>query len=568
MRMSNFFGRTLREIKGGADNSGYGYLVRAGYIRQHAAGIYSLLPPGLRSVRKIEKIIRKEMEGIGAQEILMPVVNPAEIWQETGRWYSIDQELGRFQDRRGRDMALAMTHEEIVSDLLRKEVNSYRQLPSIVFHFQTKWRDDPRPRAGLIRVREFTMKDSYSFDIDNEGLEKQYKDHYDAYFRIFESCGLPVIAVKSDTGMMGGQTAHEYMYLNPLGEDTLLICGKCGYKANKQTAVFKKEKFPEDVKEIEEVSTPETKTIDELCEFLGQPAAKTAKAVFSTGTWKSKDGDEEKLVVAVIRGDLEIEEAKLLKVSGASSLTPADEAAIRKCGMEPGYGSPIGAHDCLVIVDDSAAEGVNLTAGANKEGYHLLNTNYERDYSGVVGDIAGARENDLCAECGTPLKAERGIEVGNIFQLGTKYSESMGCYFQDQNGKTQPVVMGSYGIGIGRLLGCLAEEYSDDNGLLLPAEIAPFQVHLVSLLKKGDEAEVLYKELLQAGVEVLYDDRKESPGVKFNDADLIGIPLRITVGARGLKDGNVEFVNRKDGNKSLVAYNKAVESAGEIFGLK
>lgn len=553
MRMSRMFSKTLREAPNGADCKGYEYLLRAGYIRQMGAGIFSLLPLGFRAVTKIQNIVREEMNAIGAEEILMPLVNPADIWKETGRYYSIDKEMSRFNDRVGRDMVLAMTHEEAVTDIARGEIDSYKRLPLLVYQIQTKWRDDPRPRAGLIRVREFTMKDSYSFDRDYEGLDKVYRAHYKAYFRIYSRCGLPVIAVGADSGMMGGKVSHEYMYLSPIGEDTIIYCPECGYTANRQVASFRKEYLKEEMKAIEKIATPHSKTIEDLAGYLGIDAAKTAKCVFMVGSFiNDKNGEEtDKLIVAVIRGDLEVEESKLSNAAKANSIRPAHEEEIRACSMVPGYASPIGATGSFIcIVDDSVAESSNLVAGANEEGYHFINTNYGRDYSGIVADIASARDGFACPECGRPLKASKGVEVGNIFQLGTRYSEAMNCTYQDEEGKQKPVIMGSYGIGIGRLLACLAEEYNDEGGLCLPISVAPYQVHLVSLVKDNEVGERIYQELERSGIEVLYDDRKETAGVKFADADLIGVPIRITIGNRSLKEGKVEVKYRATGEST------------------
>lgn len=566
MRMSKLFSRTLREAPASAESKGYEYLLRAGYIHQLGAGIFSLLPLGLRTIRNIERIIREEMDAIGGQEIQMPVVNPADIWKETGRYYSIDKELSRFNDRVGREMVLAMTHEEAVSDIARAQIDSYKRLPSMVYQIQTKWRDDPRPRAGLIRVREFTMKDSYTFDKDHEGLVKQYEAHYKAYFRIFGRCGLPVIAVGSDSGMMGGKVAHEYMYLSPIGEDTIIICGSCGLTANRQVATFRKESFPEQPAEITEVKTPDTKTIEALAEFLQVPASKTAKAVFYMGTYTDEDGTEmEKLITAVIRGDLNVEDAKVQRAAQANRLRPAHDEEILAAGMVPGYGSPIGAQSDIVVVDESAAHSNNLVAGANKDGYHLLHTNFERDYTGTVADIASAGEGHACSECGHPLAVQKGVEVGNIFQLGTRYSETMGCYFQTEDGKREPVIMGSYGIGVGRLLACVAEEYAGESGMSLPVTIAPYQVHLVSLVKDSEIPDGLYEQLLSEGIDVLYDDRKGSAGVKFNDADLIGIPIRITIGNRGLKENSAEVAVASEPEKRMIGLDSIITEIKSII---
>ena len=552
--MSKLFSRTLREAPNSADSKGYEYLLRAGFIRQLGAGIFSLLPFGFSASKKIEQIIREEMNAIGGQEILMPVVNPADIWKETGRFYSIDKEMSRFHDRGGRDMVLAMTHEEAVTDLARGEIDSYKRLPLLVYQIQTKWRDDPRPRAGLIRVREFTMKDSYSFDIDQAGLDEQYKAHYKAYFRIFSRCGLPVIVVGADSGMMGGKISHEYMYLCGIGEDTIITCPSCSYTANRQVATFSKAYYPQEQKEIEKVLTPNCKTIDELATFLNIQTSQTAKAVFMVGTFinDTNGEEEEKVIVGIIRGDLEVEENKLQNAARANSLRPAHPEEILAKKMVPGYGSAIGCStDVVVIVDDSVKESNNLVAGANEESYHFLNTNFGRDYQGVVADIASASANYACPVCKQPLTSSKGVEVGNIFQLNTRYSDSMDCTYQDENGARKPVIMGSYGIGVGRLLACLAEHYCDEKGLSLPISVAPMQVHLVSLVKDAELGESLYNQLTKAGIEVLYDDRKESAGVKFADADLIGLPIRMTLGNRSLKEGKVEVKLRSNLDETL-----------------
>ncbi len=569
MRMSNLFSRTLREAPAGADTKGYEYLIRAGYIDQLASGIFSLLPLGFRSIQKISAIVREEMNALGAQEILMPVVNPGDLWKETGRFYSIDREMTRFKDRRDSDMCLAMTHEECCTDLGRNVIDSYKRLPLLVYQLQTKWRDDPRPRAGLIRVREFTMKDSYSFDKDQAGLEKVYKAHYDAYFRIYKRCGLPVVAVGSDSGMMGGKISHEYMYLSPIGEDTIITCPDCGYTANRQVAKFRKEYSKEDIKAKELVETPHIKTIEDLCSFLKIDAKKTAKALFMVGTYiNDQNGeDEEKLIVGIVRGDMEVEENKLQNAAGCNSMRPAHEEEILAANMVPGFGSPIGCKDgTVVIIDDSVANSNNLVAGANKDGFHYLNTNFGVDYSGTVADIASAQGGYRCPECGQPLNSSKGVEVGNIFQLGTRYSEAMGCYYQDENGDRKPVIMGSYGIGIGRLLACLCEEYNDEKGLKLPLAVAPYQVHFISLIKDTEVADSICKKLEDAEIEVLYDDRKESAGVKFADADLIGIPVRITLGSRSFAEGKCEVkLRNSDGEVMSFELDNLVEEVKALI---
>ena len=565
MRVSKLISQTLREAPAEAEIPSHRLLLRAGFIRQLAAGIFTYMPLAKRSLTKIEDIMRDEINAIGGQELAMPVIHPAEIWQETERWYQIGSEMGRFKDKNNRDMVLAMTHEEVVADIVRKEIHSYRQLPLLIYHIQTKWRDDPRPRAGLIRVREFTMKDSYTLDADWEGLDKQYQAHYQAYFNIFHRSGIPTVAVKSDVGMMGGKMAHEFMYLTPIGEDTLLICKACNYAANRHIARFQKpESAQEDPMPVEKVATPDSKTIEDLANFLGVPEAKTAKAVFFMANIPEGQESVERFVFAVLRGDMELNEIKLANAIKASELRPATEEEIISVGAVPGYASPVGLQNSLVVVDDLIPESPNLVAGANEEGYHLKNVNFGRDYQAdIVTDIAAAQEGDACPNCGGTLRTVRGVEVGNIFKLGSRYSDSMGCYYLDKDGKEKPVIMGSYGIGSGRLLACVAEEHHDEYGLIWPISVAPYHVHIVALSGKGaddvkDTAERLYQDLLAAGVEVLYDDRTESPGVKFNDADLIGLPIRLTVSGRSLQQGGIEFKRRDSQAKTIVPQDQII----------
>ncbi len=577
MRMSQLFSQTLREAPADAEVESHKLLVRAGYIQQLAAGIFTYLPLAKRVLTKIENIMRQEIDAIGGQEITMPVVHPAEIWKETGRWYQIGSEMGRFYDKSGRDMVLAMTHEEVVADLVRRTVHSYRQLPVLLYHIQTKWRDDPRPRAGLIRVREFTMKDSYSLDIDQEGLDQQYRAHYQAYYNIFHRCGLQVKAFKSDVGMMGGSMAHEFMYLTPIGEDTLLVCNNCGYAANRHIARFKKNSAAlEEPLPIEKVATPDTKTIEDLTEYLGIPKSKTAKAIFIIASIIQGVESSDRLVFAIVRGDMDLNETKLTNVLKAKELRPAREDEIISVGAVPGYASPKGLKDVLVVVDDAIPESPNLVAGANEEGFHYLNVNYDRDYKAeIVADIAVAEEGSLCPECRNPLGLQRGVEVGNIFKLGSRYSEAMGANFLDQEGKAKPVIMGSYGIGSGRLMASVAEEHHDEYGLIWPISVAPFEVHLIILQKKvkhqdqnkGEEvdendpldvAEGLFEQFQSAGIEILFDDRDQRPGVKFNDADLIGIPIRLTVSDRSLQAGGIEVKRRDQKEKTIIPTDKIV----------
>ncbi|GIX48400.1 MAG: proline--tRNA ligase [Candidatus Tectimicrobiota bacterium] len=453
-------------------------------------------------------------------------------------------------------MVLAMTHEEVVAELARQEIRSYRQLPCLVYQIQTKFRDEPRPRGGLIRVREFTMKDSYSLDADWEGLDAQYRAHYQAYFNIFHRCGLPVIAVQSDVGMMGGQMAHEFMYLTPVGEDTLVLCDACGYAANRQVARVRKAAPPAEAPlPIEKVATPGVTTIEALAGFLNLPPSRTAKALFLVATCADParpERERQQLVFAVVRGDMELNETKLANAIGATHLRPAREEEIRAIGAEPGYASPVGLElkDVLVVVDDLIPQSPNLVAGANEPGYHLLHTNYGRDYQAtLVADITAAQEGDACLKCGAPLRTARGVEVGNIFKLGTRYSEKLGATFLDRDGTEKPIVMGSYGIGSGRLLACIVEEHHDERGICFPITVAPYHVYCVVMSPRAPEveqvAEQLYREAWAQGIEVLLDDRDTTAGVKFNDADLIGLPLRLTVSARSLAAGGVELKHRR-----------------------
>ncbi len=561
MRVSQLFNQTLRKSSDQNDVAGHQFLIQAGYLRPLASGIFGYLPLAQRTLANISKIIREEMDAIGGQEVSLPVVHPAEIWQESGRWYSINEEMGRFKDRNGRDMVLAMTHEEAVAAVTRDIIQSYRQLPALIYQLQTKWRDDPRPRAGLIRTREFTMLDSYSLDRDEQGLDMQYQAHYAAYLRIFERCDLPVMAIKSDTGMMGGTFAHEFMYLNPIGEDTIIICDSCGYAANRQIAKFKKlTNASEEAKEIEKVATPDKKTIADLVDFLHIPAERTAKAVFLMaeieGAWQ--------LVLALLRGDLELNETKLSHILHSAQLRPALDEEIKVSGAVPGYASPIGLKNILIVVDNEIPNLRNLTAGANELGYHLMNVNYGRDFKAdIVADIACADQGLLCPECGKPLTSQRGIEVGNIFKLGTFYSEHMGCNFLDEDGISKPIVMGSYGIGLGRLMSCIAEEHHDEKGLAWPVPIAPYTVYLIHIEDKTAEtrtiAESLHTKLQEAGLQILYDDRDASPGVKFNDADLLGIPFRLTISARSLSNGGIEIKSRASDSTQVIGLGQVVD---------
>ncbi|MEJ7763668.1 MAG: proline--tRNA ligase [Thermomicrobiales bacterium] len=565
MRMAQQFGRTLREAPGDVEIVSHQLMVRAGMIRPLGAGLFSLLPLGWRVVRKVEQIVREEMDAIGGQELLMPVVHPADIWRETGRYDQVGPEMARFKDRADRDMVLAMTHEEVVTDLARSEISSYRQLPQIVYHIQTKFRDEPRARGGLIRVREFTMKDSYSLDRDEAGLDDAYRAHWRAYERIFRRCGLRFLVVGADVGMMGGSASHEFMGPSPNGEDTILICPAGDYAANREVATFRRETpVAEDARPMTEVETPDATTIEALARYLDIPVARTAKAVFFTGA-------SGRFVFAVIRGDLDVNETKLRGASGETALVPATAEQIRAVGAEAGYGSPVGVRDALVVVDESVRDTPNLVAGANRVGWHLRDVNLGRDYAAdVVADIASAEAGFACPVCGTPMTAERAIEVGNIFKLGTRYSVALGATYLDAEGVAHPIVMGSYGIGPGRTAATVVEQVADERGIRWPVTIAPYEVSLlwIGTAKDADTvvaADALYAELTAAGIEVLYDDRTERAGVKFNDADLIGNPIRLSVSSRTLAEGQAELRLRSEAESTLIPVAEVVPTIQRLL---
>lgn len=568
MRFSRLFGRTLREDPAEAEIISHKLLQRAGFIKPLASGIYTQMPLGWRVSKKIMDIFRAEMDALGCQEMAMPVINPAEIWKQTGRWDSVGSALVRWKDRNERDMALAMTHEEALSDILKTELESYKQLPILVYHIQTKVRDEPRPRAGLIRVREFIMKDAYSVHADQADIDRFYPDMVQAYRNIYQRCNLNFVEVEADSGMMGGNASHEFMVLSENGEDTVFISSDGKYAANAERAEFDKgAPAPEELLPTEEVYTPNCKTIEQVAGFLGVPQTRTVKAVFYVAENKTQD-----FVFAVIRGDLPVNEVKLGNALGGMRFRVATEEEIIAVGAVPGYATPIGlkkdlgnGRKLIVVADDSAVNFPNLVSGANKPEYHLKNTNAGRDYQpDIVADIALAQDGDKCAGSDATFVLHRGIEVGHCFKLGKRYSAPMGLSYLDENGKAQTPIMGSYGIGVGRLMAAVVEQHHDDHGIIWPESIAPFDVHLVSLAKKADDevgkqAELLYEEMQAAGIEVLFDDRKESPGVKFSDADLIGLPWRITVSDRSLKSGGVEVKRRSEADRQVIAVDELVD---------
>jgi prolyl-tRNA synthetase len=551
MRLSQLFFATLRDDPAEAEMPSHRLLLRAGYVRQLGSGIYSLLPLGKRVSDRVEQIIREEQNRIGGQELEMPVVHPADVWRASGRYQAIGPELGRFKDRGGRDMVLAMTHEEVVALLLADVVKSYRQLPMMVYHFQTKWRDEPRSRGGLIRVREFVMKDAYSCDRDQAGLDASYESQHAAYVRTFERLGLETVVVASDVGIMGGSQAHEFMVLNPAGEDVLVLCEACGYAANRQVAAIQyAPPASEEPLPLEKIETPGTTTIATLAAFLGVGPERTAKA----GFFVTGDG---RLITAIVRGDHDFNETKLANAVGATTgIRPATVEEIRAAGMEPGYGSPIGARDTTVVVDELAARSPNLVAGANEAGFHFRNVNVGRDFTAdLVVDLTNAREGDPCPTCGKSVILRNGIEVGNIFKLGTKFTDAAGATYLGEDGVEHPIIMGSYGIGVGRNVACIVEAHHDDKGIIWPEEVAPYAAHLVAIGANRDAAvaelaDRLHELSIKAGREILYDDRDESPGVKFTDAELLGMPWILTVSPRSLAAGGVEVTERATGERS------------------
>jgi len=551
MRMSRLFARTLRQAPSDADTPNHQLMLRAGLAQQLAAGVYSYLPVGWKVIRKIEQIIREEMDRAGGQEVHMPAIQPAELWEQSGRAETMADVLVRFRDRREREFVLGPTHEEVVVDLFKRQVQSYRDMPLLVYQIQTKFRDEARPRGGLMRVREFTMKDAYSFDASWDGLDRQYAAARDAYVRIFERCGIPTIPVEADSGAIGGKDSEEFMYLTEVGEDTILLCNRCGYAANAEKADHKKFELPsEEPLPLQEVSTPGQKTIDDLVQFLGVPHSKTLKAVFYEA-----DG---KPVFVAIRGDLEVNETKLRNALHVTELALLDEAGVRKHGLVAGSASPVGLDGITIVADDSVPESPNLVAGANKPDVHFRNVNYGRDWSAtILTDISLAQEGATCARCGGTLETKRGMEMGHVFKLGTMYTERLDATFADEDGNLKPAVMGCYGIGVGRVFAGAIEANHDERGIIWPPELRPFDVHLVGFGfdRSGvrESAEQVYQQLQDAGLEVLYDDREEgSAGVKFNDADLLGMPVRVTVSPRSLENGGAEIKRRTEKDGAVV----------------
>ena len=559
--------RTLREVPNEAEIPSHILLLRTGMIRKLVSGVYGFMPLGWRSVRKIEEIIREEMDRAGGQEIHMSAVQPAELWQESGRWFAYGPELWRLKDRNGRDFCLGPTHEEIFTDIIRSDVSSYRQLPVNLYQIQTKYRDEARPRFGLMRSREFIMKDAYSFDRDQEGLDKSYQEMYDTYERIFTRCGLTFRPVEADTGAIGGSNSHEFTALSEVGESEIAYCEACDMAATVERAACVDAPATEEAElPTEEVHTPGTKTIEEVADFLGIPQTKTMKALLFV-TY-DEEGKENGYVAAFVRGDRELNMTKLVNALGIPehSIEFADEEKMGAAtGCVGGFTGPVGLHDCTIVADSELPGLKNLCAGACKVDYHMKNVNYGRDYKAdIVTDIKTLKEGDPCPVCGAPVKHARGIEVGQVFKLGTKYSESRGAIYKDENQTDQLIVMGCYGIGVTRTLAAIVEQHHDENGIIWPVSVAPYHA-IITVMKPEDEvqaqtAERIYKELMDAGVEVLLDDRKERPGVKFKDADLLGIPVRLTVG-RGAPEGKIEYKLRRDAEKEELTVEEGIARA-------
>ena len=563
MRMSKMLMPTLKEIPSDAEITSHQLMLRAGMIRKMASGIYNQLPMGIRVFRKVEDIIREEMNAKGAQEISCALLVPAELWQESGRWDVMGPEMFRLKDRNGRDYCLGPTHEETFTHIVRNEITSYKQLPLNLYQIETKFRDERRPRFGVMRTRNFTMKDAYSFDADQEGLDKSYDDMFDAYTRIFARCELDNSPVQADSGAMGGSASAEFMVKSEVGEDEIVFCSGCDYAANIEKATsVNHEASTEEMKEMGEIETPNVHTIEELQDFFKMDAGQFAKTLIYYA-----DG---KTVAVVVRGDRDVNETKVANaIGGAVEFELASEDTIKAVtGAEVGFAGPIGIKTDYLFIDQEVVDQRNVIVGANKTGYHIQNANFGRDFEGQIGDFRNVQEGDKCPKCGQPLEIMRGVEVGHIFKLGTKYSESMGATFLDQNGKSQPIIMGCYGIGVERTVAAVIEQHHDENGIIWPLALAPYHVVVVPVNVKKEEhlenAEKIYNELQAAGVEVLLDDRNERAGFKFKDSDLLGIPMRITVG-KDIVDGKVEFKLRKEADKEIISVDEVLDRVKAEF---
>ena len=569
MLATKLYAPTLREVPSDADVVSQQLMLRAGFMRKTANGLYSFLPLGWRSIKKIEAIVREEMDRASAQEIMMPILQPAEIWKESGRWNAYGAEMMRINDRHDNEFCLGPTHEEMITTLVKNEINSYRQLPVNLYQIQSKFRDERRPRYGLMRSREFIMKDAYSFDVDEAGLDESYKSMYDAYTRIFTRCGLTFRPVEADSGAIGGSGTHEFMAIAEAGEAYIVYCTKCDYAANIEIGkpgIMKQEE--EALQELSIVDTPNASTIEAVAEMLNLPLHKTIKAVVF-----SIDG---KVVLAIVRGDHEVNEVAVQHaVLGSVEPEIATPEELEKVGLTAGFISPVGlkqTEEFAIVVDESVMETYNVCGGANKKDAHYININPKRDFNVediIVAPIRLITDDDVCPTCGGTLEHAKGIEVGQVFKLGTKYSEALQATFLDQNGRPNPMIMGCYGIGVSRTLAAAIEQYHDENGIIWPRAIAPFEAVIVPINAK-DEAlmstsQTIYTALQDAGVDVLLDDRKDRAGVKFKDADLIGYPLRITVSKNTLENNEVEIQIRKSGEAITCAIDSVATKVTELL---
>ena len=565
MRASMLYAPTLREVPAEAEIPSHQLMLRAGFIRKAAGGIYTYLPLAWRTLRKIEQIIREEMDAAGGQELAMPILQSSDLWKESGRWDVFGDEMFKLNDRHGREFCLGPTHEEIITDLVRNEVRSYKQLPLLLYQIQNKYRDEIRPRFGLMRGREFIMKDLYSFDKDEAGLDISYKKMYDAYSNIFKRCGLVFRPVEADSGAIGGSNTHEFTALAQTGESEIAVCTKCDYAANVEKAELALIQAS-DEKELtlEKVDTPDTKTIDAVIKYLSLPIEKSIKAV-------AFQNENDRLICAFVRGDHDVNDIKLQNAVGAINLRMADEAAILSAGGVPGFMSPIGLKKgTVIVVDQSVMKMKNACCGANEVNKHYINANPERDFGEVlVKDIRLIKAGDPCPHCGAPVQITRGIEIGQVFKLGIKYSGALRATFLDENGREKPFVMGTYGIGVSRTMAAAIEQYHDENGIIWPRAIAPYEVALVPINAKDpaqmDLAEDIYKALKEEGIDVLLDDRKDRAGVKFKDADLIGYPLRITISPKAVSEDIIETRVRKTGETLNFSKNNYLENVKALL---
>lgn len=570
MLASKLYSPTLREIPSDAEVVSHQYMLKAGMLRKNGGGIYTFLPLGRRVIRKIEAIVREEMDNTGSQEIMMPIMQPAEIWHESGRWSAYGPEMFKLEDRHHNQYCLGPTHEELITTLVRNELRSYKQMPLILYQMQNKYRDEIRPRFGLMRSREFVMKDAYSFDVDEAGMHKSYELMYDSYMRIFDRCGLQYKPVQADSGQIGGSRTHEFMAFASAGEADVVTCKHCDFAANVEKAVpgtlttAKEEPQP-----LEKIATPNCSTIEDLAAFMKIPVEKTIKAVAFVV-------DEDKIVLCMVRGDHEVNDVVIQHLVGGNTIEPANEDDLKAHGLQPGYMSPINAdtpdnEKFFVFVDPTAMNVCNGVTGANEAGYHFINVDPQRDFKSVqVETIRMITQRDVCPVCGGEIEFAQGIEVGQVFELGTKYSDSLQATFLDQNGKAKPYVMGSYGIGVTRTMAAAIEQYHDDKGIIWPAAIAPYEAVIVPVSTKDEDmvkiAETLYAEIKALGVEVVLDDRNERAGVKFNDADLIGYPVRLTVGKKSAAEGTVELKVRRTGEEKVITIAEAAAMTCAVIG--